>query len=89
MKMTLEQTRLVGLTLELDCKAREYQALCKQYEVLKSEILDENDKRWVELQQKLVSILNNQIDSDLLEKEKVRQLRIERKLANSRKKVGK
>jgi len=43
----------------------------------------------VELQQKLVSILNNQIDSDLLEKEKVRQLRIERKLANSRKKVGK
>lgn len=53
MKMTLEQTRLVGLTLELDCKAREYQALCKQYEVLKSEILDENDKRWVELQQKL------------------------------------
>lgn len=54
MKMTLEQTKLVGLTLELDCKAREYQSICKQFEDLKAEKVDERDKRWVELQQKFL-----------------------------------
>ena len=38
----------------------------------------------VELQQKLVSIFNSQIDQKDLEKEKVKQLRIERKLQKSR-----
>ena len=32
MKITLEQTRFVGLNLELECKVREYQFLCEEYE---------------------------------------------------------
>lgn len=37
MKMTLKQTKLLGLTMELELKAREYKILCNQLESLKKE----------------------------------------------------
>lgn len=43
--MNLSQTKLVGLTMELDLKAREYKKLCIDLENLKKEKLDPNDER--------------------------------------------
>lgn len=36
MKMTLPQTKLVGLTMQLELKAKEYNQLCKDIEILKA-----------------------------------------------------
>ena len=33
--MTLSQTKLVGLTMELESKAKEYKLLCKEFDELK------------------------------------------------------
>lgn len=42
MKMNLNQTKLVGLTMELDLKTREYKKLCAKLEKLKKGNIDEN-----------------------------------------------
>ena len=42
MKMTLEQTQLVGLTMKLELKAREYKMLCEKLEQYKQQNLDPN-----------------------------------------------
>lgn len=49
MKMNLSQTKLVGLTMELDLKAREYKKLCKQLDKLEKESIEENDERLIKL----------------------------------------
>ena len=49
MKMTLEQTKLVGLTMELELKTKEYQSLCKELEELKAQKIDSNDILFVDL----------------------------------------
>lgn len=49
MKMTLEQTKLVGLTMQLDLKAREYKQLCKKLEEYKSQNLDPNCEEYEKL----------------------------------------
>ncbi len=43
--MNLSQTKLVGLTMELDLKAREYKKLCDKLDELKEEKIDPNDER--------------------------------------------
>lgn len=43
--MNLSQTKLVGLTMELDLKAREYKKLCDKLENLKQCRIDSNDER--------------------------------------------
>ena len=43
MMMTLSQTKLVGLTMELDLKVREYNMLCKDLEIVKTKKIDPND----------------------------------------------
>lgn len=45
MKLNITQTKLVGLTMELDLKAREYKMLCKQLEKLKKRNINPNDKK--------------------------------------------
>lgn len=43
--MNLSQTKLVGLTMELDLKAREYKKLCDELDGLKEKEIDPNDER--------------------------------------------
>ena len=43
--MNLSQTKLVGLTMELDLKAREYKELCDKLDELKEKKIDPNDER--------------------------------------------
>ena len=49
--MNLEQTKLVGLTMELDLKTREYKKLCEKLETLKQSNIEPNDERLVKLKQ--------------------------------------
>ena len=49
MKMTLDQTKLVGLTMELDLKAKEYKQLCDKLENLKKLKIDANDDLYLSL----------------------------------------
>ena len=43
--MNLSQTKLVGLTMELDLKTREYKKLCNKLDKLKENKIDPNDER--------------------------------------------
>ena len=43
--MDLAQTKLVGLTMELDLKTREYKLLCEKLEQVKKKKIDPNDER--------------------------------------------
>ena len=43
--MNLSQTKLVGLTMELDLKNREYKKLCDKLDELKEKRIDPNDER--------------------------------------------
>ena len=54
MKMTLEQTKLVGLTMELDLKAREYKKLCQELDDLKTQNIDPNAEILVTLREKFM-----------------------------------
>lgn len=48
--MDLKQTKLVGLTMELNLKVEEYDKLCKELENLKKDNIDPNDEKLLELQ---------------------------------------
>lgn len=50
--MTLSQTKLVGLTMELDLKVREYNMLCKDLEIVKMKKIDPNDVTLLPLKDK-------------------------------------
>ena len=43
--MNSSQTKLVGLTMELDLKTREYKILCDKLDKLKANKIDPNDER--------------------------------------------
>ena len=47
--MNLTQTKLIGLTMELDLKAREYKILCDKLELLKQNNIDPNDEKLLKL----------------------------------------
>lgn len=51
MKLNLNQTKFVGLTMELDLKAREFKKLCNELESLKKQNINPNDKKLLELKQ--------------------------------------
>lgn len=51
MRMDLIQTKLVGLTMELDLKTREYKMLCEKLEIIKQRKIDENDPRLLEVKE--------------------------------------
>lgn len=50
MRINLNQTKLIGLTMELDLKAREYKKLCNRLEKLKGNNIDENSMELLELE---------------------------------------
>lgn len=51
--MNLTQTKIVGLTMQLDLKAKEYNMLCMQFDELDSDIANKNnDKQLKELKEK-------------------------------------
>ena len=52
MKMTLEQTQLVGLTMQLDLETQNYKKLCEELEELKKQNLDPNDEKYAVLKKK-------------------------------------
>ena len=43
--MNLNQTKLIGLTMELDLKTREYKKLCDKLNELKEKKINPNDER--------------------------------------------
>lgn len=47
--MNLSQTKLIGLTMELDLKTREYTILCNEFEKLKQNNIDHNNEKLIEL----------------------------------------
>lgn len=49
--MNLSQTKLTGLTMELDLKTREYKKLCDKLEQLKQSDINPNDEKLLELKQ--------------------------------------
>lgn len=52
MMMTLTQTKLTGLTMELDLKVREYNMLCEKLETLKAKKINPNDTTLLPLKEK-------------------------------------
>lgn len=43
--MDITQTKLIGLTMELDLKTREYRMLCDKLEKIKEKNIDPNDEK--------------------------------------------
>lgn len=48
--MNLEQTKLIGLTMELELKTIEYKKLCKKLETLKQRDVETSDEELKKLQ---------------------------------------
>lgn len=80
MKMDLNQTKLVGLTMELDLKTREFKKLCNKLEELKKENIEPNDEKLSNLKilfqknQKEIEQINKQLkelkeNAELIEKQ--------------------
>jgi len=49
--MNLNQTKLVGLTMELDLKTKEYKKLCDKLEQIKQSKINPNDERLLKFKQ--------------------------------------
>lgn len=56
--MTLKQTKLVGLTMQLELKTKEYKILCERLEKFKAQGVDPNSKDLIDLRQEFIK--NNQ-----------------------------
>lgn len=65
MKMNEEQTKLVGLTMELELKTREYHMLCDELDVFKKQGIDPNDEKLIPLRDKFLK--NNQEIVEIIE----------------------
>ena len=74
--MNLTQTKIVGLTMELDLKTREYQKLCEAFKSLKDTNIDANDKKFYNLRKAFlqnnyeITEINRQL-KELKEKEEI------------------
>ena len=79
--MNLSQTKLVGLTMELDLKAREYKKLCNQLEKVQQNNINPNDDKLLELKEAFqknhdeIVEINRQIKEteEFIEKQKLEQ----------------
>lgn len=58
MQMTLDQTKFVALTMELELKTREYKSLCAELENLKSQNIDFNAKAYEKLGERFIKNQN-------------------------------
>lgn len=86
--MNLNQTKLVGLTMELDLKTREYKMLCDKLEQIKQSKINPNDEKLLSFKQlfqknhdEIVEI-NNEIrklkyTQELIDKQKSEQYNVE------------
>lgn len=52
--MTLKQTELVGLTMQLELKTKEYKILCDKLEQFKEQGIDPNSKELIVLRQDFI-----------------------------------
>ena len=78
--MNLSQTKLVGLTMELDLKTREYKKLCDKLDELKERKIDPNDERLLAVKglfQK--DIFNKKNNNNIIQEEKKDILVVETK----------
>ena len=53
--MNENQEKIVGLTMELDLRAREYKMLCDKLDKLKEENIDPNDERLIALKEMFIT----------------------------------
>lgn len=60
MRMNMKQTKLVGLTMELELKTKIYRKLCEKLEEYKKSKIDENDPKLLELKE-MFEVNNKQI----------------------------
>ncbi|MBQ7884965.1 MAG: hypothetical protein IJ318_02590 [Clostridia bacterium] len=58
MKLNQEQTQLVGLTMQLELKTKEYKMLCKELDDLKAQGIDPDDPMLINLRGRFLK--NNQ-----------------------------
>lgn len=49
-----EQTKLVGLTMKLELKTKEYHKLCDEFEFIKTQITDPNDECLIPLKERFL-----------------------------------
>ena len=54
MKLDLTETKIVGLTMQLELKAMEYKKLCNEFDDLKKKNIDPNSKKLVSLMEKFI-----------------------------------
>lgn len=71
MKMTLDQTKLVGITMELELKTREYKMLCDKLENYKQQGIDPNAKELITLREEFIK--NNKEITEINEQLKMLQ----------------
>ena len=56
------QTKLVGLTMELDLKTREFNMLCDKLEKIKKSNIDPNDKKLLWLKELFIKNYNEIVE---------------------------
>ena len=94
--MNLEQTKLVGLTMKLELKTRQYRELCNKLEKIKNKSINPNEKELLELKEIFeqnhneITDINKQIkrlkdNIDTLESEKREQYNVDNLFKNNNK----
>ena len=78
--MDLIQTKTVGLTMELDLKAKEFNILCNKLDKLKNKNIDPNDERLLEIKKMFEK--NNEEISEILNQ--INKLKEENKKENEK-----
>ena len=60
--INITQTKLVGLTMELDLKTREFNMLCDKLEKIKKSNIDPNDKKLLWLKELFIKNYNEIVE---------------------------
>lgn len=96
MNLNLNQTKLVGLTMELDLKVREYKNLCEKLDKLKENNIDESDSELIGLRQEFLEnykeiVKINQLIKELknIQNSETKENQIEYNKENTFKKIEK
>ena len=64
MRMNLKQTKLIGLTMELELKTRDYKMLCEKLEKLKKDNIDANDPKLLSIRDEFIKNYNEIVEID-------------------------
>lgn len=79
--MNLNQTKLVGLTMELDLKTKEYKKLCDKLEQIKQSKINPNDERLLKFKQLFQENHDEIVDIN----KQIRKLKDEQKVIDKQK----